>query len=66
MIKKGPAHYAIFVREFVIEVFRLVDRPPIAALTGAFGVATLKSDVSSCENALWGFITQKVAQKRYR
>jgi hypothetical protein len=44
---------------------RQVNRPWIAASTGASGVAVRSPDLSSCDNALWDFIKLTVAQKPY-
>jgi hypothetical protein len=57
-------HYAITVREFLSEVFRdkWIDRG-LQQLLMPPEWPPLSSDLLSCDNALWGFIKQKVTQK---
>lgn len=62
----APAHYAIAVREYLNEVFpdKWIGRGSVH-LPAPLEWPPRSPDLSSCDNALWGFIKQKVAATRY-
>jgi hypothetical protein len=61
------AHYAITVREFLSIVFRdswIGGRSQ--QLLAPLDWVSQSPDLSSCDNALWEIVKQKVTQKWYR
>lgn len=62
----APAHYAISVREYLAEVFRnrWIGRGS-ALLPAPLAWPPRSPDLSTCDNSLWGFIKECVAQQRY-
>jgi hypothetical protein len=63
----APAHYAISVREYLSDVFRdkWIGRGS-ATLAAPLEWPPTGSDLSSCDNAVWGLIKQDLSRKRYQ
>jgi hypothetical protein len=63
----APAHYALAVREYLSEVFwdRWIGHgSPV--LPAPLDWSPRSPDLSTCDNSLWSFIKEIVAQQRYR
>ena len=62
----APAHFEISVRKYLYEVFagRWIGRGS-ATWPAPLDWPPQNSDVIICDNSLWGFIKEKVAQQHY-
>ena len=64
--KMAPDHLAITVRKYLNKVFpsHWISRGS-AILPAPFHWPPLSPDLTTCDNSLWGFTKEKVAQQRY-